>query len=41
MLGQLLEKQGDRRGAVEQYRAAVALARGYTRAQQDLKRVEH
>ena len=29
MLGQLLERQGDRRGAAEQYRAAVALARGY------------
>jgi tetratricopeptide (TPR) repeat protein len=41
MLGQLLEKQGDRRAAAGQYRAALALDRGYTRAQQDLKRVEH
>jgi len=39
-LGQLLEKQGDRRAAAEQYRAALALFHGYARAQQDLKRVE-
>ena len=41
MLGQLLEKQGDRRAAAEQYRAALALFHNYTRAQEDLKRVEH
>jgi tetratricopeptide (TPR) repeat protein len=40
LLGQLLEKQGDRRAAAEQYRAALALFHGYTRAQQNLKRVE-
>jgi tetratricopeptide (TPR) repeat protein len=40
LLGQLLEKQGDRKAAAEQYRAALALARTYTRAQEDLKRVE-
>src|SRR5579859_5285290 len=39
-LGQLLERQGDRPAAAEQYRAALALFHGYTRAQQDLKRVE-
>jgi tetratricopeptide (TPR) repeat protein len=39
-LGQLLEKQGDRRAAAEQYRAALALFHGYARARQDLKRVE-
>lgn len=39
-LGQVLERQGDRRGAAEQYRAALALFRGYARARQDLKRVE-
>ncbi len=41
MLGQVLEKQGDRHAAAEQYRAALALAHGYTRAQENLKRVEH
>jgi len=39
-LGQLLEKQGDRRAAAEQYRAALALFHGFRRAQEDLKRVE-
>jgi tetratricopeptide (TPR) repeat protein len=41
LLGRLLEKQGDRRAAAEEYRAALALARNYARAQEDLKRVEH
>jgi tetratricopeptide (TPR) repeat protein len=41
LLGQLLEKQGDRQGAAVEYRAALALAHSYTRAQEDLKRVEH
>ncbi len=41
MLGQLLEKQGDRQGAATEFRAALALAHTYTRAQEDLKRVEH
>ena len=40
LLGQLLEKQGDRQGAAAEYRAALALAHSYTRAQEDLKRVE-
>ncbi len=40
-LGQLLEKQGDLRAAAEEYRAALALSHTYTRAQEDLKRVEH
>jgi tetratricopeptide (TPR) repeat protein len=40
-LGLLLEKQGDRHGAAEEFRAALSLFRGYTRAQEDLKRVEH
>lgn len=39
-LGQLLERQGDRPAAAEQYRAALALAHNYARAQEDLKRVE-
>ena len=39
ILGQLLEKQGDRPAAAQEYRAALALAREYTRAQEALKRV--
>src|ERR1022692_1518237 len=39
-LGQLLEKQGDRRAAAQEYRAALALSHTYTRAREDLKRVE-
>jgi tetratricopeptide (TPR) repeat protein len=39
-LGQLLERQGDRRAAAEQYRAALALFHGYARARLDLKRIE-
>jgi tetratricopeptide (TPR) repeat protein len=41
MLGQFLEKQGDRHAAAAEFRAALALAHNYTRAQEDLKRVEH
>jgi tetratricopeptide (TPR) repeat protein len=41
MLGQVLEKQGDHKGAAEEYRAALALAHDYSRAQEDLKRVDH
>ncbi len=40
LLGQLLEKQGDRKSAAEEFRAALALSHGYTRAQEDLKRIE-
>jgi tetratricopeptide (TPR) repeat protein len=39
LLGQLLEKKGDHRGAAEEYRAALALYHNYARAQEDLKRV--
>ena len=39
LLGQILEKQGDRAGAAEEFRAALAMAHGYTRAQEDLRRV--
>jgi|ERR1700688_205066 tetratricopeptide (TPR) repeat protein len=39
LLGQLFEKQGDRTGAAEQYRAALALAHSYRLAQEGLKRV--
>jgi tetratricopeptide (TPR) repeat protein len=40
-LGRLLEKQGDRHAAAEEYRAALALAHSFARAQEDLRRVEH
>jgi tetratricopeptide (TPR) repeat protein len=39
MLGQLLEKQGNRQEAAQQYRAALELAHSYAPAQQDLNRV--
>jgi len=39
--GQLLERQGDHRGAAEQYRAALALFHNYRRAEEGLKRVAH
>jgi tetratricopeptide (TPR) repeat protein len=41
LLGHLLEKQGDKHAAAEEYRAALALSHTYTRAREDLKRVEH
>jgi tetratricopeptide (TPR) repeat protein len=37
--GQLLERQGDHRGAAEEYRAALALCRNYRRAEEGLRRV--
>jgi len=40
LLGELLEKQGDPAAAAAEYRAALALAHSYARAQEDLKRVE-
>ena len=40
LLGQIYEKQGDRRAAAEEFRAALALAHSYTRARENLKRVE-
>jgi len=39
MLGQLLEKQGDRENAARQYREALALAHTFRPAQEGLKRV--
>jgi tetratricopeptide (TPR) repeat protein len=41
ILGQLLEKQGDRSAAAQEYEAALALARHYTRAQEARKRIEY
>ena len=40
LLGQIYEKQGDKRAAAEQFRAALALAHSYTGAQENLKGVE-
>jgi tetratricopeptide (TPR) repeat protein len=40
-LGELLEKQGNRRGAEEEYRFALSLFRGYRRAEEGLKRLDH
>jgi tetratricopeptide (TPR) repeat protein len=39
LLGELLEKQGDRAAAAEEYRAALSLAHTYRPAQEGLKRV--
>jgi tetratricopeptide (TPR) repeat protein len=41
LLGMLLEKQGDKAGASQQYRASLALSRNYGQAQQALNRVAH
>jgi tetratricopeptide (TPR) repeat protein len=40
ILGQLLERQGNRAGAVAEYKAALAIAHTYSRAKEDLNRVE-
>jgi tetratricopeptide (TPR) repeat protein len=40
LLGELLEKQGDRQGAAEQYNAALSLAHEYRKADQALRRLE-
>ncbi|HZQ23654.1 MAG TPA: tetratricopeptide repeat protein [Terriglobales bacterium] len=39
LLGTLLEKQGDRAGAAQEYRTSLALARNFGRAQEALNRV--
>jgi len=39
LLGQLLEKQGDKAGAAQEYRASLAMARDFGSAQQALNRV--
>jgi Flp pilus assembly protein TadD len=40
LLGTVLEKQGDKAGAAEQYRQALALAKDYSAAQVALNRVQ-
>jgi tetratricopeptide (TPR) repeat protein len=39
LLGELLEKQGDRTGAAEEYRTALSMAHNFRPAQEGLKRV--
>src|ERR1035441_2382495 len=41
LLGMLLEKQGDKAGAAQEYRASLSLARNFGMAQQALSRVAH
>jgi tetratricopeptide (TPR) repeat protein len=41
MLGQFLEKQGDRPGAAVEFRAALSMAHTYAPAKEALRRVEH
>jgi tetratricopeptide (TPR) repeat protein len=41
LLGLLLEKQGDKAGAAQEYRASLSLARTFGEAQQALNRVAH
>jgi TolA-binding protein len=41
LLGLLLEKQGDKEGAAQEYRASLSLARNFGMAQQALTRVAH
>jgi len=41
LLGLLLEKQGDKAGAAQEYRASLSLARNFGMAQQALNRVVH
>jgi len=41
LLGMLLEKQGDKAGAAQEYRASLSLAQQYGQAQQALNRVAH
>jgi tetratricopeptide (TPR) repeat protein len=41
LLGMLLEKQGDKAGAAQEYRASLSLVRNFGSAQQALNRVSH
>jgi Flp pilus assembly protein TadD len=40
VLGSILEKQGDKRGAANEYRTALSLARDFGKARAGLKRVQ-
>jgi len=39
LLGTILEKQGDKRAAAQEYSAALTLAKNFSRAQEALNRV--
>jgi TolA-binding protein len=39
LLGTALEKQGDQQGAAEEYRAALSLAKEFSRAKEALNRL--
>src|SRR6476660_8632587 len=39
LLGTALEKQGDKQAAAQEYRAALSLAKGFSRAQEALDRL--
>jgi tetratricopeptide (TPR) repeat protein len=41
LLGLVLERQGDRKGAIEEFRASLVLCHGYVHAEEHLKRIEH
>ena len=41
ILGEILEKQGDRQRAAQEFHTALALFQNYSRAKEDLKRVQH
>ena len=41
ILGEVLAKQGDKTGAAQEFRAALSLYGNYTRAKDDLKKIEH
>ncbi len=41
ILGEVLAKQGDKSGAAQEFRAALALYGNYTRAKDDLKKIDH
>lgn len=41
LLGTALEKQGDKEGAAQEYRAALAMAKDYSRAKEALNRLNH
>jgi tetratricopeptide (TPR) repeat protein len=41
LLGTVLEKQGDKKGAAAEYSAALSLAKGFNRAKEALDRVSH
>ena len=39
LLGTVLEKQGDKQGAAQEYRTALSMAKSFSRAQEALNRV--